>query len=59
MMLYSPEQMPGEERPELYRIALAEEPPSRFVTLLKRRDDVLSVAAKELVRLIAEAGQRV
>ena len=49
----------GDEKPELYRIALAEEPPSRFVTLLKRRDDVLSVAAKELVRLIAEAGQRV
>lgn len=47
----------GEEGPGVRRISLAEETPARFVTLLKRQDDVLSVAAKELVRLIAEAGK--
>lgn len=47
----------GDERPELYRITLAEEPPTRYVTLLKRQGDVLSLAAKELVRLITEAGE--
>ena len=38
----------------LHRIRLKENTPARFVTLLKRQDSVLSVAAKELVRLIAE-----
>ncbi len=47
-----------DESPELYRIALAEETPVRFVTLLKRQDDVLSAAAKELVRLTAGAGEK-
>lgn len=47
-----------DESPELYRIALAEETPVRFVTLLKRQDDVLSAAAKELVRLTAGAGRK-
>ncbi len=43
------------EGPDLYRIFLTEETPARFVTMLKRQDDVLSVAAKELVRLLGEA----